>query len=494
MNRAFILPILLVFSAIAYLAAADDSVQDQDLGDRKSTRLLIDMDNVTFQAMEQTTLIFSFDPRDSIKIKCPDCVEYMGAVGDGQKLDISLRSGKELPIRIGSRNLDSWVPIRTASGKFGLVFSRENSGGRPIEVKNIEIWRKSPDPIEYPPGVQVNILDVRRAYVPQVVSDEIPKLDFAFRLKRKDKIRCIMETSTGSLASNLIGAWFNEEEDFDVQPVPNNQWFTIPAENEYTARYAFRFFNKKEDKESDNLYHLKIDRIPAPDERVKEDTGEVIVEDTVGEIVEEIIPLRPVFKCSTLEENLAYRLPGELNLTSKRKSKHCMPITLYAECYEDPADCEDCQNFWAYWVGAGEDAINAFLGKDSIRKAFQAEGLIYAYAYAERFKEVPGLDVFPVPGTGEDVWYGVLGTGSKNNFLDGEPFTDLFGKKYDLNKEALARSTDFITSDAGHLNYNPEDSVFLCLCNNNDISAVPVLFRYQQFLMKPDSVESPPML
>lgn len=504
-----LLPSLLIlialFPILSPLAPDDDQAGDDIV--RISTVKILDLDHLTLEkGTGPSSFVYQFKANDSIKIKCEDCLELM----DEKQLDVALRSGGGDPVLLETSQMNTWIPIENPLGKFGLVMTRQEKGDKIMTVGKVEVWRKTPLAPKKLPTSQYTMSDIYNVYIDKLVSDlEGDKYKLKYRLNKNDKVKVSIISATGLTDINLGCWWYREGEDFAPIPAPNNQWFQIPPTADPSAYYIFEFADVKEDEVFDNLYNIKVERIPAPPEYgtvdpdsgngndsllVDEETGLTPEQQILKDLLEEIKKNgESTFECSTFENQMEAIIQPKLNIGASHRSKQCIPITLSPECIAPEEGCSGgCESFWVYWVGSGHRVINTFHLKDDKGKTERGMGLLQAYAegYIRTGKgkdhNLLGRGIFPQDVGGEDIYYAILNSRDTTEFLNG-PFKP---EKWLGNGTLTNSPGDFVPLDYGLLQYNPdpEASYSLCLCNDNEISPVPVHFRFQQFLYLPEEV------
>ena len=481
--------------------------EDDQGGDgiiRGSTFKILDLEQLTLEkGTGPSSFVYQFKANDSIKIKCEDCLDLMIE----EQLEVALRSGGGDPVQLQASQMNTWIPIENPLGKFGLVISRKDKGDKVISIGSVEAWRKTPLPPKNFPVSQYTMSDIYNVYIDKLVSDlEGDRYRLKYRLNKNDKVKVTVISATGKTDINLGCWWYREGEDFAPIPAPNGQWFQIPGTADPSAYYIFEFADVKEDEAFDNLYNIKVERIPAPPEYGTETADSISGDTLVGEGEEGLTPEQQIlkdlleeikknsestFECSTFENQVEMIVQPKMNISPGQRFKRCREIPLSAECIAPEEGCSGgCESFWVYWVGAGQRTINTFHLKDNAGKQNRGFGLMQAYAegYIRTGKDrsLSGKGIFPLDSGNEDIFYTIMDSQDTSKFLN----NGFNPQKWLGNGTETNSSGGFVPFDYGILTYNPERSLSICTCNNNEISPVPIHFRFQQFLYLPEEVPS----
>lgn len=470
--------------AVAWFAFSPHEAPPEDLPQRGGkwiyTKKVLKVRNLEFRESLETSFIFQFDPLDSLKIRCRGCVE---ALSEG-KLRITYQGGEGQTIGIGRKRLDTWMPLSSVTGKFGLIFS----GVKNVALPELEIIRKS-DSSRVKPGPDLVPLDVKNLYVNYPADDpDAQKLEFYFDLARKDQITILAKTVSSTL-DNLVCDWYKEGEEFDSDIAPFNSPFFIPSDATFYGNYIYEFGVKEKGKE--NIFNIRVERVPAKIETITDD-GVIIDGDTMSdemlllkELIEQLQPEKvKQFECKGIATEIFDKVPARLNISPGNNNKTCIPIMLSEECADPTETCPEC-SFWVFWMGVGDEAVNQYKFRDSTRKLITQQGVIEAYAHAVTFMKSTGSGILPVISEGEDVFYAIVNEANKAKFMKAIQLPP-------ANNQPLGfetKSSGLLISGYKIMPYNPGEQLYLCLCNNNELSPVPVLFNFQQFLSLADTAK-----
>lgn len=197
----------------------------------------------------ETTFIFTFHPLDSVKIRCLDCAK---AVTEGD-LQLRLNGGNGASTAIGRKKFETWLPIASPTGKFGLVFSPQKN----LQISDLEIIRKS-DSSRVRPGPDAVPLDAKNLFLNGSANGDVSsKTRFFFDLKRSDQITMEVK-SVSSSPENLVCKWYREGESFDFDMAPFNQSFNMPSDAPFQGNYLFEYGVKETGKE--NVFNVRLER------------------------------------------------------------------------------------------------------------------------------------------------------------------------------------------------------------------------------------------
>ena len=501
MRKGLFTILLLLFAGLTYSFLMDDD-DDQRRGKGQSRQIVervMDGYNLKFnREIGQTSIIFQLAPQDSVRIVCPDCAKLMPQdAGDTKgSLLIFLRSIDEVK-QIEPDMLDKWIKVKSTNGKLGIVFERDGYGEKIVGVRQIRIWRKTRAPFRDIQGVPFKSVDVNNIYIDRLnVENPDGQMKFSVKLRSEDQVNVSLKGVYGTLPENVVCNVFKQGEDFDKTPIEVGAPFAAPSISGGSDQFFFEF-SHIEGIKGVNTYHIDVDRIPAHTSGyldIEEDSTVVdsALADTTVEEVDpflkylELMQGAPDFTCTTPESKIHETVGGELVLGPGKRSRACFDIPLTDECM--PAeDCIGCESIWAFWVGAGDDIINRYNFKDSTRKLDSGEGLIEAWARSRKYRGSVSSTIFPEVYYGEDIFFAIIDAEEKTRFLN-EPF-DKYAWPGDYSY--TISQNGFTTSYSYLMKYNPERPVSLCLCNDNALTAVPVVFRFQQFLTEPKKAEPP---
>ncbi len=502
MRKGLFTILLLLFAGLTYsfLMDDDDQRRRQDQS-RQIVERVMDGHNLKFnREIGQTSIIFQLAPQDSVRIVCPDCAKLMPQEPGDTKgsLLIFLRSIDEVK-QIEPDMLDKWIKVKSSNGKLGIVFERDGYGEKIVGVKQIRIWRKTKTPFRDVQGVPSKVVDVNNIYIDKLdVENPDGQMKFSVKLRSEDQVNVVLKGVYGTLPENVVCNVFKKGEDFDKTPIEVGAPFAAPTINGGSDQFFFEF-SHIEGIKGVNTYHIDVDRIPAhtsgyldlEDDSTAVDTT---VTDSAEEEVDpflkylELMQGAPDFTCTTPETKIKETVGGELVLGPGKASKTCIDLPLTDECM--PAeDCIGCESIWAFWIGAGDDIINRYNFKDSTRKLASGEGLIEAWARSRKYRGSSSNTIFPDVYYGEDIFFAIIDAQEKDSFLT-QPFNK-YGWPGDYSYTISYNG--FTTSYAYLMKFSAERPVSLCLCNNNALTAVPVEFRFQQFLTEPKKNQPPPV-
>lgn len=442
----------------------------------------------------ETSIIFQLEPTDSVQIECPDCIRYMP--NDEQlkgTMTVSLRSIDGV-YQLQESDFGEWIKIRSSNGKIGLVFTRDGFGEKNLLVRSLKMWRKTIKPTRDEAGVPARVLDINNLYIDKLLKDATEvQTRMVMNFKSDDQITVGVKGVNGAAPENLVCNQYKEGEEWDKTPLEFGSPFPVPTVDGGKSRFYFEF-SHIEGIKGVNTYHIDIDRVPARstgylDIVTDTTTGDTLLADTTEKEKDpfekylEFLQGDPDFTCTTPESKVEVSVDGRLILGPNRRNKVCIPLELTDECVA-AAECIGCDSIWAFWIGAGESIINRYAYKDSIRQLKKTEGLIEGWARSRRYRGMTSSSIFP-DVKGEDIYFAILDQADTSAFLN-QPFqlADWFGDyTYTLSPARYVPSYSFI------MKYNPERPVSLCLCNNNAVTTVPIMFRFQQFLTEPKKAE-----
>ena len=397
-----------------------------------------------------------------------------------EKITVALKSGKGPDVPITERRLNRWLPIRSTSGKFGIIVTSLKGD---VEVRAMEVWRKtSPEELEHL-GIPIVEADLKTIKINNNIKDD-RRFSLNYKLKRNDEIQIIIKDVSGNLNNNLVCNWYKEGEEFAAEPFGNNSTERINDAVNFSANYIFDFGNLEMDPKEDYYYFIKVIITRAVQKR---DTVKAVVELPPDRLYDSIVPYQLL--CSTPEGVIGQDVGPRLNCKPGSNFRQCFDIPLTDECSADIEGCLECESYWGFWIAAGREVINAHELRDNQRKESGKAGLVETYVLAERVKKVSGDALFPREFAGEDLFFAVVDAEGRRRFMEG-PF--------DINNPQIGGIVDQVTYTSGGykffdhriLKYKAAEPLSLCVCNNNEMSSVPVLFKFQQFLIQPDSTST----
>jgi|GEM_PF-6746509 len=458
---------------------------------RQSKERLFDGRNMKFnRETKETAIIFQMAPLDSVKLACPDCERLMPATPDENKgsLMIYLRS-KDEERQLDPSMLDKWVKIKSSSGKVALVFKRDGFGEKILSIRQLRFWRLTRSKFRDIEGVPSTILDVNNVFVDKLVQEESEEqMNFSVSLRKEDQIRVSIKGVYGTLPENVVCNIYKKGEEFDKTPVEVGVPFPAPKIDGGRDEFFFEFAHIDGVK-GVNTYHVDVERIPAHSTGYLDIDADTLDLDTLSgdTVAEEVDPFlkylelmqgEPDFTCTTPETKFVESIGGRFILSANQECKQCFDLELTDECMA-AAECVGCESIWAFWIGAGENMINRYNFKDSTRRLASGDGLIEAWTRSRK-------TIFPEEYYGENIFFAIVDSEEKNRFLN-EPF-DRYAwpgdYSYTISENRFLNSFSFI------MKYSPERPVALCLYNDNTLTPVPVMFRFQQFLTEPRKTET----
>ncbi len=500
MRKGIFTILLLLFAGLTYsfLMNEGDDQRGSPNASRQIVERVMDGYNLKFnREVGQTSIIFQLAPQDSIKIFCPGCARLMPQEPGDTKgsLLLSLRSIDEFK-RLDAEMLNKWIKIKSTNGKVGIIFERDGFGEKVAGINEIRVWRKTKTPSMDVQGVPVGVVDVNNIYIDKLIADAPEEqMRFSVKLRNKDLVQVTMKGVYGTSPDNVICNMYKQGEEFDKTPIAVGSPFLAPEISGGVDQFFFEF-SHIEGIKGVNTYHIDVERIPANSTGyldVVEDSAKVdsAITDTVEEEFDpflkylELMQGAPDFTCTTPETKIEESISGRLILGPGNLNRTCVDIPLTDECIAGE-DCEGCESIWAFWIGAGDDIINRYNFKDSTRRLTTGEGLIEAWARSRKYRGSVSSTIFPEVYYGEDIFFAIIDSEEKMRFLS-EPF-DKLGWPGDYSY--TISQNGFTTSFSSIMKYSPERPVSLCLCNDNALTTVPAVFRFQQFLTEPKKGES----
>ncbi len=464
---------------------------------RENTERILDIYNIRFnKEVGETSIIFQLDPGDSIMVACPDCIRYLPNEENTKgTMTLSIRS-IDGTYQYAENDFDEWIKIRSSNGKIGLVFQRDGFGEKILLVRSLRMWRKTKKSFRDVAGESQPVLDINNLYIDKLLKDATEvQTKFALTLKSEDQLSVKVVGVNGAAPGNMVCNQYKEDEEWDKSPIEFGAPFPVPSVDGGRDRFYFEF-SHIEGIKGVNTYHIDIERIPARttgylDIVADSSDGDSALADTVEDKDPflqylELMQGDPDFTCTTPETKLAVSIDGRFKLGPMRRNKVCIPLELTDECVA-AEECVGCDSIWGFWIGAGDNLINRYAYKDSIRQLKKQEGLIEGWARSRRYRGMSSSSIFPDTKYGEDIFFAIVDQADTTRFLTA-PFnrTDWYGDfSYTISTGRYMRSYSYL------MKYSPERPVSLCLCNNNAVTTVPVMFRFQQFLTEPKRPVSP---
>lgn len=500
MNKGIVTLILgiLSFAMFSFLMEGDEQRRGREKSERVAVNEIMSAYNLKFNKdVAKTVIVFQLDPADSVQIQCDECPRYMPSEDNTKgTLDLSLETIDATKyLKTGS--FDRWIKVKSSNGKIGLVFTRDGFGEKNIKIPLVKVWVKTKKPTRDEAGVPASVLDVNSVYIDRLLKDAPEdQLRFVIPMKSEDQVQVTIKGVNGVSPDNLVCNQYKQGEEFDKSPIEVGAPYPLPEVEGGKDLFHFEF-SHIEGIKGVNTYHLNVDRIPA------HSAGYLDEEDSVG--VDSLPPVdtliaeepadpflkylklmqgAPDFTCTTPELKIQTTVLGKLNLGPGKRNKVCYDLQLTDECVA-AEDCIGCDSVWGFWLGAGNDLINRYNFKDSTRKLTTGEGLIEAWAHSVKFRGMTSSRIFPEVYYGEDIFFAIIDQAETDRFLNTDWLPEDWGGDYEyvLSPGAYMRSYPYI------LQYNPERPVSLCMCNNNAVTSVPVMFRFQQFLIEPRKEE-----
>lgn len=486
---------LLLFS---FLMNGDEDQRGRNKeNQRQIVERILEAYNVKFnKEAEPTVMVFQLDPADSVQIVCPDCMLNLPSEDNTKgTLRMYLRS-RDATYELQASDFEKWIKVKSSNGKLGLVFERDGFGEKNLLVRQVKMWRKTRTPYRDVASEPMPWLDVNSLYIDKLVKDAAgDQTRFALNMKSLDQIIVDIKGINGAAPGNLVCNQYKEGEEWDKTPVAIGAPVPLPEVDGGKDRFFYEF-SHIEGIKGVNTYHIDVTRIPAYTtgylDEVDSTGTDTLNADTVlsDEPVDpflkylELMQGDPDFTCTTPESKLTRTVEGRLVLGPEKQNKMCVDLELTDECVA-AEECVGCDSIWAFWIGAGENVINRYNYKDSTRKLSTGEGLIEAWARSRRFRGMSSSSIFPEVFYGEDIFFAIVDREETERFLNADLSSrasriDWYGDyTYTISPALYKTSFSYI------LQYNPERPVSLCMCNDNAVTSVPVMFRFQQFLTEP---------
>jgi len=504
MKKAILMVLLCLFAGafFSFLMDEDDQRKGKPVDRRVAVERIMEAFNLRFHKDNaQTSIIFQLVAGDSVKFECEDCPALMPSADEPKgKLGIAMQS-LDGTVPIESNQFGKWLKLKSTNGKFGLVFSRDGLGEKILNIRSLRIWRKTRKPAMDEQGVQTSIVDINNIYIDRFSKENSTnQTTFYFKLKSEDKILVGIKGVNGAVPENIVCQVFKDKEEFDKTPIATGVPIDVPKVDGGADRFAFEFSHISEDIKGTNIYHLDIWRTPLRSTAFLEEPV-VDTTDTMMTPADSILRASenndlfleylaklaggPNFQCVTPEGELTGTINGTLMLGMTKKSKFCIDLPLSDECVASE-ECIGCDTLMAYWIGAGQDLINRYRFADSTRKLATTKGLLESYARSKKYRGMQGGNIFPSSQYGEDIYYVIVDQASKSQFLNSElDETAWIGDGITTFSPGM-----FVSSSQYMLKFNPGRPLALCVCNNNSVSTVPFLFKYQQYLTEPEKKDS----
>ena len=508
--------VILCLFAGAFFSFLMDEEDEQRRGkgvDRRvAVERMMEAYNLRFsKEVAQTSIIFQFTPGDSVRIKCNICPQLVGTEEETKgMLGISLQSldGTQ---KLGRNSFNKWIKVKSSNGKFGIIFERDGLGEKLLTVDTMVVWRKTRKPATDEAGVPASVVDVNNLYIDKMTKDNtLEQTTFYFRLKSEDQVLVDIKGANGAVPENLVCQVYKEKEEFDKTPIKTATLIPVPKVDGGADRFAFEFSHIK-DVKGVNTYHIDIWRTPARSTGYLDQPPPVV--DTTDSVIvpaDTILPQNgendlflaylaklaggPTFQCVTPELEVAQSINGSLVLGMTKRSKFCVDLPLSDECVASD-ECVGCDTLWSFWIGAGQDLINRYRFADSLRKMSKAAiGLLESYARSKKYRGMQGGSIFPTQQFGEDIYFVILDTYEKQRFLGTDLGSDEAMQSWVGDGIYTFSPGAYVSSNQYMLKYNPARPMSLCVCNNNSVSTVPFLFKFQQYLTEPKPVDSAALL
>jgi len=313
-------------------------------------------------------------------------------------------------------------------------------------------------------------------------------------LKSDDQLQVAVVGVNGAAPGNLVCNQYKNGEEWDKSPLEFGAPFPVPPVDGGRDRFHFEF-SHIEGIKGINTYHIDLTRTPARSEGYLDIAADSSGADSTAGVDTteaekdpfmkylELMKGDPDFTCTTPETKLMETVDGRLVLGPETRNKVCIDLELTDECVA-AEECVGCDSIWAFWIGAGENLINRYSYKDSLRQLDKQEGLIEGWARSRNYRGMTSSAIFPSNEYGEDIFFAIIDRADKELFLNTpfDPYDWSGDFTYTIGSPGYKDSYSYI------LNYHPERQVSLCLCNNNALTSVPVMFRFQQFLTEPKKV------
>lgn len=490
----------------SFLMDEEDQRKGKPVDRRVAVERIMEAFNLRFHKENaQTSIIFQLVPGDSVKFECEDCPSVMPNADETKgKLGIAMQS-LDGTYPIEPNQFGKWLKLKSANGKFGLVFTRDGLGEKILAIRSLRVWRKTRKPATDEAGTEVSIVDINNIYIDRFVKDQVDQTTFFFKLKSADKILVGIKGVNGAVPENIVCQVYKDKEEFDKTPIATGAPIDVPKVDGGADRFAFEFSHISEDIKGTNVYHLDIWRTPMRSTAFLEEPEILDTVDSVVTPADSILRSQegndlfleylaklaggPNFQCVTPEGELTGTINGTLMLGMTKRSKYCIDLPLSDECVASE-ECIGCDTLMAFWIGAGQELINRYRFADSTRKIATTKGLLESYARSKKYRGMQGGNIFPTSQYGEDVYYVILDQASKAQFLNSElDETAWIGDGITTFSPGM-----FVSSGQYMLKFNPGRPLSLCVCNNNSVSTVPFLFKYQQYLTEPVKPDSTDML
>lgn len=504
MKKAIFVVVLCLFAGafFSFLMDEDDQRRNKAAERRVAVERIMEAFNVRFHKDNaQTSIIFQLVPGDSVKFECEDCPLLMGDPSDPKgTLGIAMQSlDGTYPLDRGSFN--KWLKVKSANGKFGLVFSRDGLGEKVLLVRSLRIWRKTRQPTIDKALVTTSIVDMNNIYIDKFEKENTNlQTTFYFKFKSADQLLVTIKGVNGAVPDNIVCQVFKDKEEFDKTPIPIGEPVPIPKVDGGADRFAFEFSHISEDIKGTNIYHIDIFRTPMRDMAFEEPVILIDTADTVKPPTDSVprngdndlfleylarLAAGSNIYCITPEAQVTGLVHGQLVLGMTKRSKICIDLPLTDECTESDK-CTDCDTLFAFWMGAGQDLINRYQFADSVRKLATQVGILESFARSKKYPNIVGGGIFPTSTYGEDLFFAVIDQSRRDTFLS-QPFEP---SDWDGDLIGTFSTGDYMSSYGHILKFDVARPLSLCVCNNNSLSSVPFMFKFQQYLgepVKPDT-------
>ncbi len=151
MKKSFFTILLLFFSVSTLTVFAGNgngtgTDEGSDPGKEKPRKIverLFQGTNISLNKdLEETTMFFHMVPGDSIRITCGDCYKLMDPDNKKGSFTMALRTDKETKV-LSVDDLDKWVGVDSEKKGVKVVFQRDGSGSKVLDVRQIRVWRKT---------------------------------------------------------------------------------------------------------------------------------------------------------------------------------------------------------------------------------------------------------------------------------------------------------------------------------------------------------------
>jgi hypothetical protein len=512
MKKAILIVIVCLFAGVFFSFLMDEDEDEQRRGkgaDRRVTvERIMEAYNLRFsREVSQTSIIFQLVPGDSIKIECADCPLAMGESDDPKGYLGMLMQSLDGVTRLDRLSFNRWLKVKSSNGKFGLLFERDGLGEKMINISSLRMWRKTRKPSSDEAGIPVSVVDVNNIYIDKLTKDNTnEQTTFYFKLKTDDQVLVDIKGVNGAVPENLVCQVYKDKEEFDKTPIKTGTLIPVPKIDGGADRFAFEFAHIKEDIKGVNTYHIDIFRTP------KRSTGYLDepppIEDTLDTLLPKMDSLRaengdndlflaylaklaggPNFQCVTPELEVTQSIHGAYVLGLQKRSKFCIDLPLSDECVASEP-CNGCDTLWSFWMGAGQELVNRYRYADSTRKIVSGKGLLESYARSKKYRGMQGNGIFPTQQFGEDIFFAIVDQFDKQRFLGTDKITAEDLEAWIGDGIFNFSPGRYISSYTYILKYNPARPMSLCVCNNNSVSTVPFLFKFQQYLTEPKAVDS----